>query len=282
MFFLRYNFLMKKQKINIIVGPTASGKSSLAYQMAQDISGQIVNADAFQVYKGLRILTARPTEIQEKQIPHYLYGYADNNTQENVQSWLEKISLILPELSNPIVVGGTGMYVNALINGIHEMPKIPDEIRQKVRQMDIDEVVSVLKEKCRFKDPQRQRRALEVFLTTGKTMDYFQKLPVKKTVEGEFNIVLVQPKRELLYERIKKRLEEMFLMGVVDEVENLLKSKPCGGVLKAIGVNEIKQYLKKEITLEQAKNQILLSTRHYAKRQTTWFRHQITPNLTKE
>ena len=269
---------MKKQKINIVVGPTASGKSSLAFQMAKELFGQIVNADAFQVYSGLRILTARPNEDEEKEIKHYLYGYADNNEQENVQGWLNKVCQLLPTLSCPIVVGGTGMYVNALMNGINEMPDIPNEIRQQVRQMDIEQVRQLLKGQNVFPDPQRQRRALEVFLATGKTIEYFQSQPMKKMIEADFNVILVQPKRSVVYEKIEKRLNLMMEQGGVQEVENLLKSNACGGVLKAIGVKEITRYLNQEITLDEAKNQILLSTRHYAKRQMTWFRHQITPN----
>ena len=270
---------MKKQKINIVVGPTASGKSSLAFQMAKELSGQIVNADAFQVYSGLRVLTARPTIQDENEVPHHLYGYADNNFQENVQGWLNKACEILPSLSNPIVVGGTGMYVNALINGINEMPDIPDEVRQSVRQMDIKEVRSLLKGQSVFPDPQRQRRALEVFLATGQTIEYFQKQPSKKMIDADFYVILVQPPRQIVYDKIAKRLDVMMEQGVVQEVENLLKSNACGGVLKAIGVKEIAQFLNKELTLEQTKEQILLSTRHYAKRQMTWFRHQITPDL---
>lgn len=270
---------MKKQKINIVVGSTASGKSSLAFQMAKELSGQIVNADAFQVYSGLRVLTARPTIQDENEVPHHLYGYADNNFQENVQGWLNKACEILPSLSNPIVVGGTGMYINALINGINEMPDIPDEVRQSVRQMDIKEVRSLLKGQSVFPDPQRQRRALEVFLVTGQTIEYFQKQPSKKMIDADFYVILVQPPRQIVYDKIAKRLDVMMEQGVVQEVENLLKSNACGGVLKAIGVKEIAQFLNKELTLEQTKEQILLSTRHYAKRQMTWFRHQITPDL---
>ena len=270
---------MKKQKINIVVGPTASGKSSLAFQMAKELSGQIVNADAFQVYSGLRVLTARPTIQDENEVPHHLYGYADNDFQENVQGWLNKACEILPSLSNPIVVGGTGMYINALINGINEMPDIPDEIRQSVRQMDIKEVRSLLKGQSVFPDPQRQRRALEVFLATGQTIEYFQKQPPKKMIDADFYVILVQPPRQIVYDKIAKRLDVMMEQGVIKEVENLLKSNACGGVLKAIGVKEIAQFLNKELTLEQTKEQILLSTRHYAKRQMTWFRHQITPDL---
>lgn len=269
---------MIKQKINIIVGPTASGKSKVALEYAQKKDGQIVNADAFQVYQDLRVLTARPSIEDEKIVPHYLYGYADCQTQENVQSWLKKIVQILPTLSHPIVVGGTGMYINALINGINKMPDIPDEIRQKVRQMSINEVRSLLIGQEIFPDPQRQRRALEVFLTTGKTIAYFQNQPLNKMIDADFNIILVQPDREIVYKNIEKRLDQMIKDDAIKEVDNLLKKKANGGVMKAIGVKEITQYLKNECSLEEVQNQILLATRHYAKRQMTWFRHKIVPD----
>ena len=269
---------MIKQKIDIIVGPTASGKSGFALKQALKNKGQIVNADAFQVYQDLRILTARPSIEDEKIVPHYLYGYADSQTQENVQSWLEKVAQILPTISHPIMVGGTGMYINALINGINEMPNIPNEIRQKVRQMSIDEVRSLLKGQEIFPDPQRQKRALEVFLSTGKPITYFQNQPPKKAIQAKFNIILIQPDREIIYQNIERRLHQMMMGGAIEEVRNLLKKKAKGGVIKAIGVKEITQYLKKECSLEEAQSKILLATRHYAKRQMTWFRHQLIPD----
>ena len=270
---------MIKQKIDVIVGPTASGKSGYALKIAQKTSGQIVNADAFQVYRDLRILTARPTVEDEGKVPHYLYGYADCQAQVNVQSWLEEVVQILPTLSHPIVVGGTGMYINALVKGINKMPNIPDEIRKKVRQMSIDEVGSLLKGQEVFPDPQRKKRALEVFLTTGKPITYFQNQAPIRMVDAEFNIILVQPDRDVIYENIEKRLEQMMLNGAIKEVDNLLKKNATGGVMKAIGVKEFALFLKNKCSLDEVKNQIMLATRHYAKRQMTWFRHQITPNL---
>ncbi len=268
---------MQKQKVQIIVGPTASGKSGYAMEIAQKIKGQIVNADAFQVYRDLRILTARPSIEDEQIVPHYLYGYADCQTQENVQSWLKKVCKILPQLSHPIVVGGTGMYINALINGLNEMPDIPNEIRQKVRQMPMTEIQSLLKGQNVLPDPQRQKRALEIFLTTGKPITYFQNLPLKKQIEADFEIILIQPDRKLIYNKIEQRLNIMLNSGGIEEVQKLQKMDAKGGVLKAIGVKEIIQYLEGQYSLEEMRKLILLSTRHYAKRQMTWFRHQIIP-----
>ncbi len=270
---------MSKQKINVVIGPTASGKSGFALKMALENKGQIVNADAFQVYRDLRVLTARPSIKDEKKVPHYLYGYADCFCQENMKSWLEKASSLLPTLSYPILVGGTGMYINALIYGINEMPDIPDEIRKKVYQMSAQEVRALLKGQNVFQDPQRQKRALEVFLTTGKPITYFQEQPLKKLIDADFNVILIQHDRSVIYQNIEKRLDQMIEQGALKEVDNLLKMKANGGVMKAIGVKEIAQYLNKKYSLECAKTQILLATRHYAKRQMTWFRHQIVPDL---
>ncbi len=270
---------MKKQTIYIIAGPTASGKSKLAMALADSYHGQIVNADAFQVYQGLRVLTARPSREEEAQYPHFLYGYADNNTQVSMADWLKKLKGILPELSCPIVVGGTGLYIHALMEGISQIPDIPEEIRSFVRQMSDEERVQRLKKIHCPLDPQRQKRALEVLLATGKTLEYFQQLGNKKVIEAEFKTILVMPPREEVYQKCAQRLEEMIQQGAVQEVENLLKSNACGGVMKAIGVDALTRYLKKEISLDEAKEQILLSTRHYVKRQMTWFRHQYAAQV---
>lgn len=266
---------MKEQTIYVIAGPTASGKSGLALALAEKIKGQIVNADASQVYQGLRVLSARPDEKEEAQCPHYLYGYADNQTQVNMADWLRRAKEIIPSLSCPIVVGGTGLYLNALIKGISQIPEIPEEIRSFVRQMPDEERKQRLKEVGCPVDPQRQKRVLEVLLTTGKTMEYFQKLGNKKVIQGDFKTILLQPPREEVYQNCAKRLEIMLAQGAIQEVESLLKSGASGGVLKAIGVPELTRYLKNEISLLQAKELILLATRHYAKRQRTWFRHQF-------
>ena len=273
---------MKKQKIYIVAGPTASGKSELALKLAEHKKGQIVNADAFQVYQGLRVLTARPSIKEEAQVPHFLYGFVDNQTQISVFDWLKKVSEILPDLSCPIVTGGTGMYIHALINGINQMPEIPEEIRQFVRQMDDEERIQRLKNNECPLDPQRQKRALEVLLATGKPISYFQNQPNIQLVKADFVPILLQPSREIIYKKCADRLEKMFESGAIEEVKNLLKSKACGGVMKAIGVPEIIQYLNHNISLEEAKEKILLSTRHYAKRQRTWFNHQYAPKMVLE
>ena len=266
---------MKKQTVYIIAGPTASGKSKLALELAQKIHGEIVNADAFQVYEGLQILTARPTVQEMQEIPHHLYGYADNWTQENVQGWVEKAARIIPTLKNPIVVGGTGFYLSVLMDGLSPIPDVSPEIREKVRQMSPKEVKAGLIKGEIPLDIQRQRRALEVLLETGHPIDYFQNLPKKKFLNADFNGIVVLPSREKLYARIETRLIQMLQANVVGEVDSLMKTKPSGGVLNAIGIKQLVDFIEKKCDLSTASKSILLATRHYAKRQTTWFRHQL-------
>lgn len=265
---------MKKQTIYVVAGPTASGKSNWALSLAKDKKGQIVNADAFQVYQDLRVLTARPDISDEQNISHFLYGYADSKTQVNAFDWLKKIQEILPELSCPIVVGGTGLYIHILMNGMSPIPDIPSEIREFVRQMSDEERGKRLKNTECPLDPQRQKRYLEVLLATGKPVSYFQSLPNIHITKADFKPILIQPPREVVYENCEKRLDDMLKNGAIEEVQNLIKHKATGGVIKAIGVPELTRFIQGEISLDEAKNQILLSTRHYAKRQMTWFRHQ--------
>ena len=269
---------MKTKEIIVIGGPTASGKTSFAIQLAKEIGGQIINADAIQVYQDLQILSARPTKEEEQGILHYLFGYVDAWTTPSVQDWLNDVAKILPQTDHPIFVGGTGFYIDALINGLSEIPDIPEEIREKVRTMDIEQVAEQL-EDIQFTDPQRLRRALEVQLATGKSLVYFQQQPKKKIVEANFKLIHLLPSKEFVYTRCEQRLIQMLQQGMIEEVQKLLLLKPTGGVLKAIGVPEIKAMLDGEITKQEMMQKILLATRHYAKRQMTWFRHQGHPDF---
>lgn len=266
---------MKKQKVYIVAGPTASGKSGLALDLAEKIDGEIVNADAFQVYGGLQVLTARPTASDMRGIPHHLYGYMDNFSQEDVAGWVQKAAKVISEIKNPVVVGGTGLYLSVLMNGLSPMPDISAEIRERVRQMDPKEVKSKLTQGQVPRDIQRQRRALEILLETGKPLEYFQNLPKKKYLNVEFESIVILPPREKLYAQIEMRLIQMLGQNIVGEVQNLIDSSSTGGVMKAIGVKELIDFIKKKTDLPTATERILLATRHYAKRQMTWFRHQM-------
>jgi tRNA dimethylallyltransferase len=266
------------KKITVVCGPTASGKSGLALQIAQKGQGSVINADAMQIYRDLTIVSARPTEEEMQGIPHLLYGYADAWTQGTVQDWLEKVVPVLKETENPVLVGGTGMYISSLVNGINEIPNVDETVRQSVRNMDINEVKSRVKD-CPFTDPQRLRRALEIQLTTGKPLSYFQNQPKKKLIEADFKVIFLNPPRDILYQRCEVRFHQMIEQGGIEEVQKLLTLNPTGGVLKAIGVPEIEAYLEGTLTKEEMIKQAILSTRHYAKRQITWFKHQIKSDI---
>ncbi len=263
-----------EQKIYVIVGPTASGKSGLALNLAKKINGCIVNADSMQIYKDLKILSARPDETDMNGIPHYLYGYLDAYQTNSVSDWLKRVVEKLKEVERPILVGGTGMYVNALINGLSPIPDVDPVIRETVRSMSIDDVKKQVKE-CSVIDPQRLRRALEIQLSTGKSLSYFQNLPKIKLLDANFNVFFVNPERDVLYHNCNQRLLQMINNGAIEEVRHLLNIQATGGVLKAIGVPEIIDYLSGKVSFERMVQQIQLSTRHYAKRQVTWFKNQL-------
>ena len=262
------------KKITIVCGPTASGKSALALRIAQKEQGSVINADAMQIYKDLTIISARPSLEEMKGIPHLLYGYADAWSQGTVQDWLKKVTPILKEIKNPVIVGGTGMYISSLVNGINDIPDVDESIRKSVRSMNIEEVKHLIKD-CPFTDPQRLYRALEIQLTTGKSLSYFQNKPKKKLIEADFKVIFLNPPRDILYKRCEQRFYQMIEQGGIDEVKNLMTLKPTGGVLKAIGVPEIISYLNGSLSKEEMCRQAILATRHYAKRQITWFKHQI-------
>lgn len=261
------------KEIPIIVGPTASGKSSLALQLAQHISGEIINADSLQVYQDLKILSARPQEKETQNIKHHLYGFVDAYTTYNVAQWLEDVKKTLKNVKNPIFVGGTGLYIKALTEGISQIPEIDTKIREYVRNLPIEDVQKKIKE-CKATDPQRLRRALEVELSTGKPLSYFQQTKIK-IIEEKFKIYFLNPPRELLYKNCNNRFETMLQTGAVEEVKDLIQKRATGGVLKAIGIKEITAWLAGEISKKEMIEKASQATRNYAKRQITWFKNQF-------
>ena len=276
-----------QKPIPIIVGPTASGKSAFSIQVAKRTNGEVINADSLQVYKDLKILSARPSLEEQEGIKHHLYGYMSAFETSSVMGWLKDVKDIINQVENPIFIGGTGLYVKALTEGISPMPDIPDEIRNLVRQMDIEEVKSKVKG-CSAIDPQRLRRALEVELSTGKPFSYFQNLEKIKVIDKKFQIFFLNPPRNILYERCDKRFIQMLSQGAIEEVKYLQEIKATGGVTKAIGVKQISQWLNNEISNKEMIEEACKETRHYAKRQVTWFKNQFdnkitfTPEKTKE
>lgn len=265
-----------EKKSYIIAGPTASGKTKLAVRLAKKVNGVVINADAIQLYQDVPVLTARPTEEEQQGIPHYLYGFADCYTVFSVEKWLTQVQQVFATQTQPVVfVGGSGMYINALINGIQPVPDIPAEIRTAVREMEISELQAIVGA-YPFSDKQRLQRAAEVQLTTGKSLLYFQSQPAKKYINSDFSTYYVCPKRDIIYEQCNNRFQKMLNAGALKQVKDLLWKKPTGGVLKTIGVAELSAFLTGKKTLEEAVATACLNTRHYAKRQFTWFNKYLS------
>ncbi len=276
------------------MGPTASGKSAVAMNLAQRMNGVIINADAMQMYRDLRILTARPTEEEEERIPHRLYGVLDATKDSSVALWLRFavpiIRVAMEERKRPIVVGGTGMYIKALMEGIAEIPEIPTAVRQQAQLLGKDALEQydpIMNMRLAPGDTQRRLRALEVVLATGVSLATWQERKVEPPMpEAFFRCYHMEPPRDELYDRINRRFEQMLANGALDEVA-ALKAKILQDVeknpsqlalyrpiLKAHGVPELLAHLAGEIPLEVAMAKAQQNTCNYAKRQLTWLRHQ--------
>ena len=278
-----------KNTIYFITGPTASGKSKFAIDLSKKIKGEIVNADSMQIYKELKIITARPSQLDNKKIKHHLYGYVDGSNRYNVEKWCQDASKVIKSLNkkniNPIFVGGTGLYIDTLINGIASIPSVPESIRndsknllEKVGKEEFYKIVKKIDEdsiKLIFpNDIQRLRRIWEVFNYTNKKFSEWKKNKNKKFISSlDYKIFLFLPDRKKNYERVNKRVLTMIKSGAIEEIEKLLKlnyNKDLP-IMRAHGVPEISAYLKNKITLEDCIKKIQLVTRHYVKRQNTWW-----------
>ena len=282
-----------KSKIILIYGPTASGKSKFAINLASKINGEIINADSMQVYKELNILSARPSKKEIKKIKHHLYGFLSANKNFSTGAWLKlvkkKISDVQKRKKTPILVGGTGLYFRALTEGLVNFPKIPIKFREKIRSLhkkigSRNFFLKLVKEDPLVRnhinpsDSQRAIRAYEIKLFTKKSMyEWFKKTKSNYEKENFYKIYIDFPRNELLL-RIKLRAKEMIKNGAVKEVKRLIKlniskSKSAN---KAIGISEIKEFLNKKIQIEDVIEKISIKTRQYAKRQTTWGRGNMS------
>jgi tRNA dimethylallyltransferase len=282
----------KQSKIILISGPTASGKSNFAVKIAKKIQGEIINADSMQVYKKLKILTARPNKEEQKNIKHHLYGVVDLNKKFSTGQWLElaikKIKIIQKNKKIPVVVGGTGLYFQSLINGLVKIPEIPLKFRNKIRLKSKREgqkkfykkllkLDPKIKDKFDQNDTQRSIRAYEIKSYTDISMyDWFAKTE-SVFKDSDFLKLQIDTKREKLIQKINLRTSNMIEDGAINEVKKFLKLKirKDQSVNKVIGIAELTQYLNDEITLAEAKELILIKTRQYAKRQATWTRTRM-------
>ncbi|MBN9451090.1 MAG: tRNA (adenosine(37)-N6)-dimethylallyltransferase MiaA [Bosea sp.] len=277
----------------LIAGPTASGKSALAIEIARRTGGTVVNADSMQVYADLRILSARPSEAEEAMVPHRLYGHVDGAVNYSAMRYAADVTMLLEELrangSLPILVGGTGLYFKAVTEGFSAMPPVPEDVRAAFRayaeghetaalHAELAACDPAMAERLRPSDRMRIMRALEVFRATGRSLASFQ----GEREPGPLGDVptlrlFVYPDRAAVKERIDRRFEAMMGEGALDEVVRLKRRglDPLLPIMRAHGVPGLIAYLDGEITLEEAIRRGQADTRAYAKRQVTWFRHQM-------
>jgi tRNA dimethylallyltransferase len=280
-------------KAVLIAGPTASGKSALALELAGKTGGVVINTDSMQVYRDLRIITARPTAAEEARLPHRLYGHVDASVNFSAGAWVTDAGKVLAEVRAenrlPIFIGGSGLYFKALTRGLSAVPPIPAEVRDQVRaRLERDGVEAlhaelsrrdpVSAERLKPRDRTRIARALEVVEATGRALPDWHRDGLPPLLPpGEFTALFLAPERDQLYARIDARFDAMLAAGALEEVAALAARKldPLLPAMKAHGVPALIRYLAGEITGEQAAVIGRADTRHYAKRQFTWFRHQL-------
>lgn len=288
---------MSSTTVIIIAGPTASGKSRLAIEVAKAVGGVVINADSMQLYQGMTVLSAAPSEQEKAYVPHALYEIFSANKNGNVVEWLD---LAVAEIQKcwdngqvPMVVGGTGMYIDNLINGTTPIPEVDEKIRTKVRELlaeigtqslyaKLAEVDATSATKLSPNDTTRVARAYEIFLQTRISIaEWHQKPMNKKLPQAKFLVVKLVPETDELDQRCLQRFQEMVKNGAVEEVQNLLVQNLDVNLpaMKMLGVPDLMAYCRGEISLESAVAQGFLHTRQYAKRQRTWFRNKLSADV---
>ena len=283
----------RKPTIVLLFGPTASGKSKLAIVLSRILNGEIINADSMQVYKELKILTSRPSSSDVKKIGHHLYGIISVKKNFSTGAWLgiatKKIKSILKKKKIPILVGGTGLYFKALVDGFVQIPDIPMLLRKKIRKYHkkigqkkfYNELLKLDPKVKNFivkSDSQRSIRAYEVKKFTKKSLYDWIKNTEPTFNPNLFKKFFIHPSKDFLLQQINLRINKMFEQGVKEEVRKFLKLKiyPDLSANKIIGIQEIKDHLEKKITINEVKNLIQIRTRQYAKRQFTWARGKMS------
>lgn len=282
----------------IIAGPTASGKSNLAIEIAKQINGTIINADSMQVYKELSVITARPSNEDKNLVPHTLYGVISGFEECDAAKWSAMAAEEMRQAWNkgriPIITGGTGMYIKSLTDGMSSIPDIDETIRIKTRELankiGATGLYDMLRKqdeetanKLKPNDIQRITRAWEVLQSTGRPMSYWRKQPNIPVIESNYFTIVFTPDREVLYNRCNARFAKMLKQdGAIDEVKNLmsLDIPETNTIMKAIGVPEVIEYIKGNITIDEAIEKASQATRNYAKRQLTWLRNQVNADIT--
>lgn len=281
---------MEKARAIFIAGPTASGKSAAALALAEQLEGEIINADAMQVYRDLRIVTARPTREEEGRAPHRLYGVLDGAESCSAGRWAkmaaEAVKAAAARGNIAVLVGGTGLYFKALEDGLSPIPETPPDIREAAKARRESVGARAFRAEVLARDPamahlpendaQRLMRAWEVFEATGRPLSYFQGLPRERLIDIAARKAVIRRPRDALYARCDRRAAMIFEEGALEEVRALLARKldPALPIMKTLGVREIVSYLRGATTRNEALAALQANTRRFAKRQTTWFRHQ--------
>jgi tRNA dimethylallyltransferase len=281
-----------RQPVALIAGPTASGKSALALALAEAGNGVVINADSAQVYRDLCVVTARPTPADESRAPHRLYGYRDGAEPCSAAEWAEDARAAVTDAHAadqlPILVGGSGLYIRTLLQGIAPVPPIDPQIRAKIRTLPVDQAYAALARedpeasaRLRPTDTSRVARALEVVRSTGRPLWHWQR-ERKDGIEGAIDLqpLILLPPRDWLAVRCDQRFDAMMGDAGPDEVRQLLERRldPALPVMRAIGVREIAAFLLGQLSREQASAAGRFATRQYAKRQFTWFSRQPPPD----
>ena len=280
---------MNKPKVIVICGPTASGKTALSIELAKKINGEIISCDSMQIYKYMDIGTAKPTLEEQKEVKHHLIDFVEPNQRYSVAEYKKdtekSIEEILSKGKTPIIVGGTGLYVDSLIYGI-EYPEIElDEEYRKQLEKEIEEkgleslynkakeIDSKAMEKISPNDKKRIMRVVEIYKATGKTKTEQEIESRTHEVKYDYKVFAIKMDREKLYERINKRVDLMVKKGLIEEVQNILKKyDKFPTAMQGLGYKEVVEYLDGKTTKEEMIDKIKMQTRRYAKRQITWFK----------
>ena len=285
----QYNY---EKDLLIIAGPTCVGKSSVAMKLAKKINGVLINADSVQVYEDLKLLSARPSEEDMQQIPHFLYGYVKSQKNYSIADWLQRLSKVLLHVEKikktAILVGGSGLYLNAVINGLAPIPRLREEIKKesllKLNEIGIDNFKDLnfkIDPEFVAKNPDKHRllRSYGVFLQTKKNMTFWYEKPRRGAIKKNIYSFLINSERKLIYKRCELRFDNMLEKGALEEVKkihasNIDRSLP---VAKSLGVKWLLNYLDQKMSLEEAVKLSKRDTRRYVKRQFTWFLHNYIP-----
>ena len=278
-----------KEKVIVICGPTASGKTALSIELAKKINGEIISADSMQIYKDMDIGTAKPTKEEMQGIKHYLLDFVSPEERYSVAQYKQDAKAAIKEIiakgKTPIIVGGTGLYIDSLIYEIEYSDiKIDEDYRKQlekiVEEKGLDELYKmamkidpIAMEKISLNDKKRIMRVLEIYKSTGKTKTQQEEESRKNPVEYDYKVFAINWDREILYKRINKRVDLMIEQGLIDEVRNILKKyDKFPTAMQGLGYKEVMDYINGIYTKEEMIEKIKMETRRYAKRQLTWFR----------